>query len=520
MVTLTHNLESGQASGTTITTANSAVGGNAFDTTTIGSGTGLTYNSTALRGTRSLLATSGATAAAVSANWTTSIGSISRIFVRFLFRRGSASSVSQVMCRVRGSGTQNFRITLDTDNTVTLRNSTSSFLTRSVGATNTTDTWMLRADITVGASATGVLYVHYNPLSATPDETLTVNNANFATANANEVNWGLAIAVANSTMRLDDLIITDVALPGPPENVIVVGQTTEIDASQSVSRRKQLVASQGNTTDVSQTVRRVKVRAVQAATETNIATTITRRKLRVIAAAAEIDIPQAVRQLKMRIVAQAATVATAGSIARQKRLGVAGTAETSQPAASARRKSRLVGDAVESDAALGVGARKARGILSATDTSQSQPVTGRKTRLVGGTAETDTAAAVGQPTAIVVPVDPAFESDVAQSVRAVKRLIVQQATIAEVASQIIAARKLRRVTPAFEFDLAAPLLLPAPEQVELPELAATIELLRNSAAIVVRRPAQTTNVSASAGTKSGVTTRIVDEKLTGELRPK
>lgn len=222
MVTLAHSLESGQSSGTTITTGNSGAGGDAFDSTTIGTGAALTYDSTALRETRSLLATTGGTAAASSANWTTSLGSgLSRVFLRFLFRRGASSGVNTVMCRVRGGGTQSFRITLDASDKITLRNTGSTLLVTSAGVTTTSDTWMIRADVTIGASATGVLYIHYDPLSATPDETLTANSANFGTTNANEVNWGLAVAVSNAIVRLDDLIITDAALPAPPLQKVI-----------------------------------------------------------------------------------------------------------------------------------------------------------------------------------------------------------------------------------------------------------------------------------------------------------
>jgi hypothetical protein len=228
--TLTHSFESGQASGTTITTGNSGTGGNAFDSTTIGAGAALTYDSTALRQTLSLLATTTGTVSASSANWTTSISAMSRVYGRFLVRP-TVTGVLTPWVRGRGAGTQNFRIAIETTNKITLRNTGSSTLVTSAGAMTTSDTWLIRFDVTIGASATGVLYIHYNPLSGTPDETLTANSANFFTSNCDELNWGVAVATANVGVRMDDIVGGDVVLPGPPIVTITPSVVTAVAAT-------------------------------------------------------------------------------------------------------------------------------------------------------------------------------------------------------------------------------------------------------------------------------------------------
>jgi concanavalin A-like lectin/glucanase superfamily protein len=217
VATYSHSLESGQASGTAITSGNSSTGGTAFDTVSAGTGAAITYDGTALRETLSLLATVGATSTTAEADWTstTITSGMAHVYGRFLVRP-TTSGVAAVYLRPFGSGSQSFRITIDATNHITLRNNGSSLLVASTNAIGTSDTWMVRFDVTVGASATGVLYIHTNPLVATPDETLTANSANFGTNNINEARWGIVANATNAGVRLDDLVLTDVGLPGPP----------------------------------------------------------------------------------------------------------------------------------------------------------------------------------------------------------------------------------------------------------------------------------------------------------------
>lgn len=369
------------------------MGGNAFDQTTIGSGASLTYDSTALRQTLSMLATTGATSAVASADWTTSVGSMSHVYVRFLFRRASASAVTQVLCRGRPTtSSQNFRITLDTDDTVTLRNSASSFLTKSVGTTNTTDTWMIRADITIGASVTGILYVHYDPLVATPDEILTVNNANFGTTNTIIVNWGLAIAVANSSVRLDDVALSNVSLPGPPAQNL--GQAVELQTAQPVTRAKTRALVQALETNIAQSLARRKSRTLAQSVETDSAQPVTRRKSRTFAQAIETSTSQPLTRRKSRALGLSVEQSIAETFARLKSrtLGLPIEIDTSQ--SLIRRKTRSLQQAIENDSAQAIGRLKSRQLSLAIETSTAQSLTRSKRRILSQAVEVDLAQAV------------------------------------------------------------------------------------------------------------------------------
>ena len=172
MAQLAHTFESGQTSGTTITTANSGTGGDAFDSTSVGSGGALTYDSTASRGALSLKATTGATAVNASATWTTSLGGPwSAAWVRCTFRPDAFSSTG-IVFRLRGAGVQTGRITYSSTGKIELRNSANSVVATSTASMSAGTWWRIVAYIPVGSSAVGTLYIYYDPASVDPDETI------------------------------------------------------------------------------------------------------------------------------------------------------------------------------------------------------------------------------------------------------------------------------------------------------------------------------------------------------------
>ena len=275
--TLAHTFESGQASGTTITTGNSGTGGNAFNAAAAGTGAALQYNSTVNRGSLALLATTGGTSTTSLATWnsTTITAAYTRVFGRAVMRPTALAST--IFQRGRGGGTQNYRLRLNANGTITLLDTTSSVLVSSVGAQTTSDWWLIRWDITIGASATGVFYVHHNPTVATPDETLTANNANFATANCDEATWGIVIAGTNLGVRLDDIVFTDVALPGPPSQSISISETATV--AESVASSLALPRSAAETLTAAESVARTLALPRAAAETLTAGETVTRSLL-------------------------------------------------------------------------------------------------------------------------------------------------------------------------------------------------------------------------------------------------
>jgi hypothetical protein len=235
-VTLRHSFESGQVSGTTITGGNSATGGNAFDSITSGTGTVAAYNSTAYRASLSGLFSSAGTSAASSANWTTAIGTaVARAYGRTVIN-GSSFTVLVDFLRHRAAATQTFRLRINTSGKLEFRNSANSLLLTSTTTFSTGQWYLIRWDIPVGASVTGVVYIHTDPTTATAAETLTATLANFGTSNIDEANYGAPVSALASvaSFRHDDILFTDQGLPGPPTQSITI--TDAVATAESLGR--------------------------------------------------------------------------------------------------------------------------------------------------------------------------------------------------------------------------------------------------------------------------------------------
>jgi hypothetical protein len=217
-------MESGQSSGTTVSTGNSAVGGNAFNLVTIGSGATVAYSSVASRGALSLQATTGGTAAVASVRWSTALGgTITQVYGRLLIRPGALTSITPIWRARGGASVQLARLSINTSGQIELRRSTGSNTVVSTTAGMTTsDWWLVRFGFTVGLSAPGLLYVHRNPLVATPDEVFNPTGVSWGTDAVGEIDWGAASATSNASVRLDDLVLSDTTLPNLPHHVISI----------------------------------------------------------------------------------------------------------------------------------------------------------------------------------------------------------------------------------------------------------------------------------------------------------
>lgn len=245
-VTLTNSFESGQPTGTTITSGiggnSGGAAGNFFDSITSGTNTVAQFNSTsAYLGTLCGLFSSGAASNASSANWTaTSIGTaLPRVYGRTVIF-GSSFAVVVDFVRFRGAGNQVFRLRINAAGKLELRANTGNTLLATSTTTFSTGTfYLIRWDITVGASATGVVYINTNLTTGAPDETMTVNSANFGTSNVDEANYGAPVsAISNAAaFRHDAVLLTDRGLPGPPTQSVSVSDAwqTSDAATRSVS---------------------------------------------------------------------------------------------------------------------------------------------------------------------------------------------------------------------------------------------------------------------------------------------
>lgn len=254
-VTLANSFESGQPSGTTISNANSGgTAGSAFDTITSGTNTVAQYSSTsAYLGTLCGLFSSGAASNASSANWTTAIGTaLPHVYGRTVIN-GSSFSVLVDFMRCRAGGTQTFRLRINTSSKLEVRNTANTLVATSTTTFSTGTFYLIRWDVTVGASATGVFYINTNLTTGAADETLTVNSANWGTGSVDEANYGCPVsAVSNAAaFRHDAIVLTDRGLPGPPTQSISIADTwqTSDAATRSLALPRALTETWA-TTDV------------------------------------------------------------------------------------------------------------------------------------------------------------------------------------------------------------------------------------------------------------------------------
>lgn len=202
---------------TTVTTGNSAAGGNPWDLVTIGTGGTLVYDD--LSGTTWYRFSTAATSSMVRAEWaaTSILAAWSRVYGRVYFRAptGSLGSLIINLARGRVGTTQAFRLGISTGLRLTIRNAANGAAATGGVPIAVDTTYRVEWDITIGGSATGVARLYLGD-STTELETITASAANFGTNPVNEVGFGIASATANHPVYwLRGFQANDTAMPGP-----------------------------------------------------------------------------------------------------------------------------------------------------------------------------------------------------------------------------------------------------------------------------------------------------------------
>lgn len=220
---LNNTYESGQSSGTTITTGNSGGGaGTAWDNVTIGSGATVTYTSTnAIRGTLSGRSTTGATATTAYTAWTSAGalgGTFSQLQGMFAVKPNTLTPATQILARFMTGGSQSARFAVDSDGTIRLRNAANGTVVTSAGTMTTSDKWYVRYDITFSTTGSGTVYVHHGATAAnsSPDETLTFSSAAFLAGAIDEVRAGQGASGSNVDTLVEDFTVTNTGVPNFP----------------------------------------------------------------------------------------------------------------------------------------------------------------------------------------------------------------------------------------------------------------------------------------------------------------
>lgn len=253
--TIAHTFETGQAAGTTATPANSATGGDAFASVTIGTGAGVTYATSPIRGSLCLRCVTTGTASQAFVTWTSATFTpAARVYLRTTIRADTISA-GMAIVRLRGSAVQSARVVINAAGRIELRDTANTTrATSSAAMTAGVSRWRVALDLAVGSSATAILYIYFSQNGTTPDETLTASAQNWGTANVDEISWGFVGAVSSSDLLLDDPVATSVALPGPAAQS--AGLAEPVSFTDAVARQQSSTRALAETITVGDAVSR------------------------------------------------------------------------------------------------------------------------------------------------------------------------------------------------------------------------------------------------------------------------
>lgn len=226
MTTLRNTFELPAGNGVAITALNSALCGDGFDSIASGSGSAATYSNQGFRDELAGLFTTGGSSASSAGVWTSSIpGAPMQVYGSTLVKNVQ-STVSPPIARARGgAAVQAFRVVLDLNGLITLRNTSSVTVLTATQNMNLGDEWLIRWAVTIGASAAATLWVHRNPYTADPNTTdiLTTATGNWGTNGINEMGYGIPSAASGTVVLLKNVTYSDDALPNveqAPQNYI------------------------------------------------------------------------------------------------------------------------------------------------------------------------------------------------------------------------------------------------------------------------------------------------------------
>ena len=162
-------------------------------------------------------------------------------------------------------------------------------------------------------------------------------------------------------------------------HTISVGQVTETDSAQAISRRKVKAFGQAAETDVAQpiTASGAKTIAVGRVTETDLAQAVASRKLKAFGQVAESDTAQAFSKQKVVRLWQVTETDTAQAITASgpKRINVGQIVETDVAQAFTRFRRKLFGQVAETDTAFAISRRKIRTVRQVGETDSALGMT-------------------------------------------------------------------------------------------------------------------------------------------------
>ncbi len=246
----------------------------------------------------------------------------------------------------------------------------------------------IKVELLQGAStviaATG--FVNVTASYATYGMTLTSGEAaaitNYADLRVRITNQNTLAGVRTTQIELEVPSITLSA---------TIGQATETDTAQAMTRRKARTAGQASETDTAQPMGRSKSKTIGMIVETSTAQPFARSKSRSVGQASETDLAQPLARSKSKAIGVAEETDLAQPVTRSKARTTGQASETNLAQPVARSKARTLGQVEETGTAQPVTRSKALSIGQASEMNVAQPLTRAKLRTLGLVTEADLA---------------------------------------------------------------------------------------------------------------------------------
>lgn len=239
-----------------------------------------------------------------------------------------------------------------------------------------------------------------------------------------------------------------------------VGQATEVDTGQAVTARKIKALGQATESDSPQTITRRKVRALGEATETDAGQAVARRKVKILGQATEADTPQALSSRKTKALNQATEADSSLTLTRVHRRTVGLATETDTAQTVSHRKIKLLGLSTEIEFPLPLVATGSTRILGlATETNSALALRAVHQRTLTLPTESDTGQAVRRVKVLTLGL--AVETETPRSLQAAKRITLGQ--VAELEQvQALSTLKTKTLGLATELDEVLAIVPPVP----------------------------------------------------------
>jgi hypothetical protein len=233
----TQNAE-GTASGTTVTLANSATGGDAYTTVNIGTGAAFTFDNThAAHGVNGYRISIGATS--TNANGLQTFTGVATVFGRFYIYVPTSTGFGYTNfgVRMRSAGAQSGRICFDATGHMIIKDNGNSPVGSAGSVALSLDTWYrVEFTMTRGASSTASCDLYLLD-SVSSLDTVSVAAQNFGTGTIDEMGIGAFTATTNQgPWWWDDTVVNDTGRPGPVVTPSTFLAKPPTQARQAVNR--------------------------------------------------------------------------------------------------------------------------------------------------------------------------------------------------------------------------------------------------------------------------------------------